>query len=425
MPWRIAHWIIIVLYLAAPVVVITIDLLRARRRKRAWPGGSLVATICGGIALGTTLSIVYAIVVHARLQLTQLGLAIYFATGLLMVLKGFDWLLKSGHLALVRSVPAQRNRSRFSVSALGGTLRVALLFGIGLPYLMAAIMTYRPKVVPSDDPRKQLGYNFERVSFKSSDGVRIVGWWIPAIKQTGRRGAQPPASAGQNTVIACHGLASNKSNQLILSRGFVPNGYNVLIFDFRAHGESGGQLSSFGDLERRDVLAAVRYLREQRPQQSQHIFGVGASMGAAALIAAAADASPEGQAIEAVAVYGTYDSLAGELRTVSREHFLSPMRWAVDHLGLPFAGAQVGADLNDFSPAREVERIWPRPILVIHGTRDEVIDFEHGRRLFDAASQPKERIWLENADHNGVISDDNVARRVREFFDHAQPVPII
>src|SRR5436190_4534899 len=230
MPWRIAHWMIVVLYVAMPVAVIVIDLLRARRRRAGWPGGHLVATACGGIALGTTLSIIYAVAVHARLQLTQLGLAIYFATGLLMVLKGFDWLLKSGHVALVRTVPPQRSRSRFSVSALGGTLRVALLFGIGLPYLMAAIMTYRPKVVPSDDPLRQLGYNFERVSFKSSDGVRLVGWWIPALKQPPRRAAQVLAGAGQKTVIVCHGLAANKSNHLILSRGFVPNGYNVLIF---------------------------------------------------------------------------------------------------------------------------------------------------------------------------------------------------
>src|SRR5439155_18247527 len=176
------------------------------------------------------------------------------------------------------------------------SLRVCILILIGLPYIMAAVMTYRPKVAPADDPRKQLGYSFEPVSFRTSDGLSISGWWMPAIEQSRRRARR--VDFGSNTVIACHGLGSSKSNQLIMARPFVPAGYNVLIFDFRAHGQSDGQLSSFGDLERRDVLAAARWLRESRSAQSKEIFGVGASMGGAALIAAAADPSEEGQSIK-------------------------------------------------------------------------------------------------------------------------------
>ena len=133
-------------------------------------------------------------------------------------------------------------------------------------------------------------------------------------------------AAGQDTVLICHGLASNKSNQFILASGFVPYGYNVLIFDFRAHGESGGQLTSFGDLERRDVLGR-RSLDSGASsiQQAHHIYGVGASMGAAALIAAAADPSPEGKAIDAIAAYGRYDSMHAEMQYVASERFIAPL----------------------------------------------------------------------------------------------------
>ena len=55
-----------------------------------------------------------------------------------------------------------------------------IVFAVGLPYVMAAVMTYRPKILPTEDPRTQLGFNFERVEFSTSDGIKIVGWWIPA-----------------------------------------------------------------------------------------------------------------------------------------------------------------------------------------------------------------------------------------------------
>ena len=149
-------------------------------------------------------------------------------------------------------------------------------------------------------------------------------------------------------MIVCHGLASNKANQLVLVRDLIPAGYNVLAFDFRGHGESGGQQTSFGDLERRDVLGAVRRLREARPRQSQHIYGVGASLGAAALIAAAADKSEDGRAIDAVAVYGTFDDLRQLARDIGRDRFLPPFDRVIPSLALPMAAAQVARTCHRF-----------------------------------------------------------------------------
>jgi fermentation-respiration switch protein FrsA (DUF1100 family) len=148
-------------------------------------------------------------------------------------------------------------------------------------------------------------------------------------------------------------------------------------------------------------------------------------MGAAALIAAAVDPSPEGQAIDAIAAYGTYDSVRAELQFVSEERFVAPLRFVIQRLGLPLASAQVGADLNDFSPATLVHDLWPRPIMVIHGLNDQIIAFQRGQRLFDSAQQPKQRLWIDRAGHNDIINDENVAQRVRQFFQNAEPVPVI
>jgi fermentation-respiration switch protein FrsA (DUF1100 family) len=110
---------------------------------------------------------------------------------------------------------------------------------------------------------------------------------------------------------------------------------------------------------------------------------------------------------------------------VASTYFPSPLGWLMVHLGVPFASLQTGTNLGDFSPINDVTKIWPRPILVIHGIKDEIIPFELGQRLFDTATQPKERLWLPEGNHNDILNDESAARAVREFFDTASAVPVI
>src|SRR5690606_11037321 len=103
----------------------------------------------------------------------------------------------------------------------GSVLRIALLFGVGLPYVMACVMTYRPRIALTDDPRRQLGFNYQRVEFQATDGTEISGWFLPAATGKARQGPAQPTD-GTRTVIVCHGLAANKSNQLVIASHFVP-----------------------------------------------------------------------------------------------------------------------------------------------------------------------------------------------------------
>ena len=432
---RLLHFVIVLLYLVLPAAVVAGILLQRRRGDRADARarlGNIAVTFISALAIAVSLCLVYAHVVGGRVPPTQILLATYFAAGLLLLLRGFDtaliWVLRRALWVHRAGEPTLARGAR--VFALY-VVRTVVLIAVGLPYVMAVVMTYRPKVAPPDDPQTQLGFKFERVEFTADDGTRLAGWWIPADAQGGRslgrrRGSAPPSPhAGKHTVILCHGLASSKSNQLILGRRLVPGGFNVLAFDFRAHGESGGQLTSFGAREKRDVLAAVRWVRETHPEQSQRVYGVGASMGGAALIAAAADPSPEGQAIAAIATYAVYDDLDLLVRDLSREHFERPLGWLLEHVGVPVASAHAGVNLTTFAPAREVSRVWPRPILYIHGREDEIIPFARGQNLFDFTPQPKYHLWYPKGTHNDVVSDDAAAEIVVEFFRSAKAVPVI
>jgi alpha-beta hydrolase superfamily lysophospholipase len=415
----LGHWIVVALYLAIVPVSLVEAAVRSRRLGHYAPLGSLAVTCLVGAVLGISVSVIYATAVQGRLNYWQVFLAAFFASAMLLVIKLLDRLLRAG---LVRAFAAGRASgwSKIVRLQLAGSVRVILLFGLALPYVMAAVMTYRPKVSLADDPSSQLGFQYQTVEFRATDGMKLRGWWIDAAPRT-----SDDRHWGRRTVVICHGLGSNRSNQLIMARRLVPAGYNVLAFDFRAHGESGGQLSTFGDHERFDVLGAVRWLRENRAEQSRKIFGLGASMGAAALIAAAADDSPEGRAIDALALYACYDDLGKLASDIAAERFAHPADWLLRNVSLPLASLQTGCNLADFAPARLVPHIWPRPILFIHGVDDQVIPFRRGAALHSAADVPKWHIWLERGDHNDIINSDFIAEVVRRYFDAAKPFPVI
>jgi alpha-beta hydrolase superfamily lysophospholipase len=404
------------LYILLPICVLTAGgWLRWRRRATpAWR--PVLATGVSALLVAFAINYAYARAAGADRLWGQVLLSTWVTAGVMVLLKGFDAGLK--RLASTISDRSAARLGKRGADAAGLTTRCVLLFAIGLPYVMGVAMVYRPKV-RGPDPMEQLRLRFEDVRFGGGHGdPTLAGWWIEPAPISRSMG-EPPAGWGQNTVLLCHGLGGSKSNALPMADHLLRAGYNILAIDFRAHGGSGGQVTTFGADERRDVLAAVAWLRNNRPNKAREIFGVGASMGAAALIAAAADDSAEGRAIDAVAVYGTYDDLGALSRTACDSQFPRPLNWLGRWVAVPVASAHCGHNLHSFVPAAAIGRISPRPVLVIHGRADEIIAFEHGRRLFESAGEPKQALWLEG-DHNSVLMDADAARAVRAFFDDAQ-----
>lgn len=432
------------LYLATPPAAAALAVWQARRARPPQsplahkPIVAFLLTCVSSLILGSAIVLVYAHATEARPSVGQVALTCYVFVAVLSLLKGLSWLLKEGTSRLfLLSGKWRRLGPSWHARMTGATvLRAILLAVIGLPYVMAVGMVYRPKVVGSDDILRKRGYPYEHVTFPSADGVPLDAWWIPAVPSTANVSSAEADQWGKRTILLCHGLGANKANQLDVAINLPARGYNLLTFDFRAHGASGGQISTFGDLERRDVLGAVHWVRTTHPEQSQRLFGLGMSMGGAALIAASADPGPDGQAIDAVAVYDTYDDLGALAEDLSNKYFLPPLSWLSTHVALPLASAHAGADLADFRPAAVVDGLAPRPLLVIHARGDQVIGFEHGVRLFQAAAEPKlrcwigkykpvpghpsEKAWLDSddlpADHNGVILSNEAGGAVQSFF---------
>jgi alpha-beta hydrolase superfamily lysophospholipase len=243
------------------------------------------------------------------------------------------------------------------------------------------------------------GLPYERVSFPSYDGTILRGWFVPAV--------QPRA-----TVVFCHGRAGSKAPDLIYVPQLRQHGFNVLLFDFRAHGESDGHKSSLVYYERRDLLAAIAYLQNRGIQE---VGLMGFSMGAAVAIATA----PLSQAVRAVIA----DSAFAELRTIlvtylQQRGIPRPPASALTTWIIWAAGLRLGCHLPEADPLRWVGRIAPRPLLLIHGGQDEGIPVSDAHRLYHAAHEPKKLWVIPEAKHRCAdkVCPEEYMTRVLGFF---------
>jgi len=248
-----------------------------------------------------------------------------------------------------------------------------------------------------------LGLPYEDIAFLSEDGVKLVGWFVPS-----------PGSG--KTIIVCHGWSAERSNALSSTAFLHPSGYNLLYFDFRNHGESGGDRSSLGPWEGRDLIAAIRVLLENKKASAAWIGAWGLSMGAAVALTTAAD-HPE---IRAVVAESSYSS-SNEAIVRSAKIFYGIPRSPLTLITLFFVRGRLGVDPEPFSPRYHIGRISPRPLLLIQGSLDARAPVSEGRILLEAAGEPKELWTVPGADHGEAHSKDPAAyeRKVLDFFNRA------
>jgi fermentation-respiration switch protein FrsA (DUF1100 family) len=244
------------------------------------------------------------------------------------------------------------------------------------------------------------GLPFKDVAFSSRDGLTLRGWFIPA---TARRG----------TVIFCHGHGGSMDPDVQYAPAFHERGYNVLMFDFRAHGRSDGDLVSMGSLEQQDLLGAVDWLRSRGIQR---VGVLGFSMGGRVAISTA----PQTEAIVAVISDGGPVTLLEAIAAGSRERglpgFLASL---VARLTLWLAGRRVGCDLSQADAVHWASSLAPRALMLIHGGRDPYVSTSAVEALYAAAGEPKELWIVPDAGHRQVHEHcpGEYLERVIGFFD--------
>lgn len=279
------------------------------------------------------------------------------------------------------------------------TVFVLLLIFVLISYLGSTYLIARRKPDPAASPQ-DVGLDFEDVNFQSSDGLKLAGWFVPASHST-------------RTIIVCSGANGSIDSDVHVLPWLHDAGFNVLMFDWRAHGRSEGSIVSLGYYERYDLIAAVEWAKAK----GAHKLGVlGFSMGGSIALSVAA-AMPT---IDAVAADSAFVNVVSAVKSglIERLH-TSFGADTLAHLFVLTASLRLGVRGFGADPLSTIDRIAPRPLLLLYGDRDPVVPKAEIDQLVDRAKEPKE-IWrVAEAAHRDlhVLRPEEYRIRLVQFFD--------
>jgi len=273
---------------------------------------------------------------------------------------------------------------------------VGLIF---LSMLLSRPLTKRNPAFEMDFPAN-FGLAFEPIQFTSRDGILLHGWWIPA-------------DGSVKTIIFLHGHHGSMDPDLQYAPLFHENRYNVLMFDFRAHGRSEGKVTSIGALERLDALAAVQFAAAKG---SMKIGLLGFSMGGRAAVLAGG---------ESASVNALVCDCGPARITTSVELYLHrrgvPIFLAKALAYFLVFGASLRCKINvfDFEPIRLSSRLHGKPVLFLQGRNDPNIRVAETLEMVqNAGSQAS--LWLvDDAGHRDIsdLHPQEYAKRLVDFFN--------
>jgi pimeloyl-ACP methyl ester carboxylesterase len=278
----------------------------------------------------------------------------------------------------------------------------------GLLFLVVAILTIsyvlfrrntRVERFKAEDHIEKYDLPLDHVEFITADNVALSGWFSFV-------------SSSAPTILLCHGLASSKHTMLVHLRYLYNAGYNVLLFDFRAHGESQGHETSFGALEQRDIDAALLYLDTREVLKNKTYGILGESMGAAAALLCA----PYHPEIKAICVDSCYPDLKQAF-----DNFLHRMKLPIfpcSFFSQFFYFLHFKRKVSDIAPVGAVKRLKECALFIIAGECDHRIPVSESERLFNATLSPRSLWLVPNARHVEAHALEPIlyAQKVTDFF---------
>ena len=245
-------------------------------------------------------------------------------------------------------------------------------WGMGvILYIMQPHFLYCPvrEVVYTPD---ELGMDFEDVVFKTDDGLSLNGWYIPAENS-------------KLTVLFCHGNGGNIMHRLDSINIFYKLGLNCFIFDYRGYGSSEGKPCEEGTYL--DVKAAYEWLTQEKKVSPDDIIIFGRSLGGSIATQLASKVQSRALIIES-----TFTSYVD----IGRKFYpYMPVRWF----------ARFSYRTIDY--IRDVRC----PVMIVHSRSDDVVPFEFGLELYEAANEPKEFVEIFGSHNDGFLVSGEVYKR--------------
>ena len=256
---------------------------------------------------------------------------------------------------------------------------VAILLWLLLLVIFEKKFIYFPSVYP-DGVYEEASHRLqpEDCWFKTEDGVQLHGWFL--------RVTDPIA-----TLVMSHGNAGNISHRYPILQALQKSGFNVFMYDYRGYGRSEGSPGEDGVYK--DGRAAYDFVTQRHDVDQKKIILFGTSLGGAVAVAVAQQRKTSALILEA-----TFTSA----KEMARVHY-------------PFLPVQymMRTEFNSIEKIRTIHV----PILFIHGSIDGIVPLKLGKRLYEAANEPKEFYEIAGADHNDIfwVGGNEYIERIRSF----------
>src|SRR5512140_1300003 len=304
--------------------------------------------------------------------------------------------------------------SRTAKKILAVILAIVGLAWISLYVVIEHVLPYSPirphritraeivNAVHAEPTPEMFGLRSEPFSITVEDSIGLKGWFLHA-----------DSSRPFGTIVILHGIASCKEAMLPTAKTFVRAGFNCIVYDMRAHGESGGQYCTFGYYEKKDLS---RYV-------DSALARFGALVGPVAVMGGSLGAAVALQAMEADPrlCCGIVESPFATLREVVFDYMKRmsgiPVRWISDR-ALTRSGEIARFPVDSVRPEESARHIT-QPVMVVHGLQDQHISPEYGKRVYqNLASHDKEWVPVPQASHFNIASVGGEAykRQILDFM---------
>ena len=222
-----------------------------------------------------------------------------------------------------------------------------------------------------------LNTGLEEISLKTKDGLVLKSW----IKK--------PKSQDKYTILIFHGNGGHVGHRVNKFAPFINAGYGLFLLEYRGYADNPGKPSEKGLLY--DALAAIEFLSKNKIK-SEKIILYGESLGCGIAVKLSSQAEFAATVLEA-----PYTSIAD----VAQKHYwYLPAKWLI---------------FDQYNIIDIINTIRS-PLLILHGEKDDVVDISFGKKVFSAAKEPKELLFIPNANHNNLFEFD-AAKKVLDFLE--------
>ncbi len=290
----------------------------------------------------------------------------------------------------------KKKKKLITILALVVVLPLIVSYGIG--YFAAHKALHLPHQPLLKTPA-EYGLKYENISFQSTDEIPLKGWWIPGDSSA--------------VIFIIHGYGANRAGWLgknikgeeeyidwLASAPLLNKaGFNLVYFDLRASGESGGDMITLGKYETNDLMGAINWVLDNKKQSNgkKHsgIGLIGMSMGGNVSLRGAIEIKKlpiEKAAVISVGAYRFDTMIDKSIRFwTSLPGFFVP-------IVRQMAGFILGFNPSvEIDPSHYVGEISPIPVMFIQAEKDEIGDVKDVRAIYQSAAEPKELIIIPDA----------------------------